>query len=479
MPRVNRPTLLPFACVLGVGFAATFVEAQPLPPSAPTPSPAVLGGRETITTSPTGFSFGSYGRVGVASDLRGRTGRSTNIVAFGPRLQAPPYAELQFNYDARFASARWRAVTTIAMNENLFHFTGRFDGTFAVRNLYLEETGVGSDNLTLWVGSRMYRGDDVYLLNFWPMDSLNMVGAGARYTAGDHVVLQAAVGMNRLDDPYQLQTINVAPREGFGPQTAFLLDRPRVLGSAKATWYSVGRTAREGLKLSVYGEFHSMAAGVRQLNDAGTRIELPSDGGWVLGAQAGLYRGPSFINVFVRYAQGLGAYGDLDVPVTLASARTSSRSLDFRVAVSGNWERGAFALMFGGYFRYFRDADAGVFSRDALVEGAIAARPIVWFGNYVGIAAEVSYQHIVYNAIDPVTGNGALAGSVLRFAALPFVSPGGRGSYTRPHLQIIYAASLRDDGARRLYAPDDPAGFNSVEHFLGVGTEWWFNSSYL
>jgi len=476
---VNRPSLLPFACALGAGLFASTSGAQPLPPSAPVPSPAIVAARETTAASPTGFSFGSYGRVGVASDLRGRTGRSTNIVAFGPRLQAPPYAELQFNYDARFGSARWRAVTTLAMNEDLFHFTGRFGGAFAVRNLYLEETGIGSDDLTLWVGSRMYRGDDVYLLNFWPMDNLNMVGGGARYHAGEHVVLQAAVGMNRLDDPYQLQTISVAPREGFGPQTAFLLDRPRVLASAKATWYSVGRTAREGLKLSVYGEYHAMAAGVRQLNDAGSRVELPSDSGWVMGAQAGLYRGPSFVNVFVRYAQGLGAYGDLDVPVTLASARTSARALDFRLALSANWERGPFALMVGAYFRYFRDADAGVFSRDALVEGAVAARPIVWFGNHVGFAGEVSYQRVTYNAIDPVTGNGALAGSVLRFAAMPFVTPGGRGSYTRPHLQIIYAASLRDDGARRLYAPDDPFGFNSVEHFLGVGTEWWFNSSYL
>jgi hypothetical protein len=89
------------------------------------------------------------------------------------------------------------------------------------------------------------------------------------------------------------------------------------------------------------------------------------------------------------------------------------------VALAGNWERGAFALMVGAYFRYFRDADAGVFSRDAMVEGAVAARPIVWFGHYVGIAAEVSYQQISYNALDPVTGNGALRGSVLRFGRCP------------------------------------------------------------
>lgn len=469
--------------LVGAGVLASVTAvaqpAPPLPPSAPSPSPAVAATREVRVDSPTGFSFGSYGRVGIGSDLRGRTGRVSNVVAFGPRLELPPYAEVQFNYDARFGHSRWRAVTTIAMNESLFHFTGRFDGAFAVRNLYLEETGVGSDRLSLWVGSRMYRGDDVYLLNFWPMDNLNMVGGGARYNAGEHFVLQAAVGMNRLDDPYQLQTISVAPRDGFGPSTAFLLDRPRVLGAAKVTWFTAGRTAREGLKVSLYGEAHAMASGVRQLNDTGTRVELPADDGWVAGAQVGLYRGSNFVNLFARYSRGLGAYGELDVPVTLASARTAARAEDFRVALSGNFETGPFALMVGAYFRYFRDADPGVFSRDALVEGAVSARPMVWFGQRVGVAAEVSYQRIVYNALDPVTGSGALAGSVTRFSVVPFVSPAGRGSYTRPHLQVVYSASLRDDGARRLYAPDDPFSFNSVEHFLGVNTEWWFNSSYL
>jgi hypothetical protein len=62
---------------------------------------ALAGGARSGVGDPALVSFGSYGRVGVASDLRGRTGRPANIVAFGPRLDLP-YAELQFNYDARF-----------------------------------------------------------------------------------------------------------------------------------------------------------------------------------------------------------------------------------------------------------------------------------------------------------------------------------------------------------------------------------------
>lgn len=448
-----------------------------LPPSAPVPSAGVTGPASEAPRA--GFSFGSYGRVTVASDLRGRSGRPANLVAHGPRGDLPSYAELQFNYDASWQGARWRTVVTLALNEQLFHFTGDFNGTIAVRNLYLEETGALAPSLSLWAGSRMYRGDDAYLLNWWPLDNLNMVGGGARWEPGTRWSLALAVGMNRLDDPYQLQTIQVAPRSGFGPMSAFLLDRPRVIESLKATWFLNGRTAPEGVKVSLYGELHQMASGVRQINDMGTRVELPSDSGAVVGAQVGLYRRASFLNLFVRYSQGLGAYGDLRVPATLNTARTAERAQELNVALAGNYESGPFALMLGAYFRWFRDADPGVFSRDALMEGAVVARPIVWFGQRAGLAAEASFQQLSYNALDPVTGAGALRGTAWRFGLMPFVSPAGRGSYTRPHLQLIYLATVRDEGARRLFAPDDPFSFNEVEHFLGLSTEWWFNSSYL
>lgn len=482
--------------------AGSSATTPPLPPSAPSvPSPANDAPRtdahvETATpgvmasppspvqmgatpTRDTGFSFGSYGRVGIASDLRGRTGRVANITAFGPRLDLPPYAEIQFNYDGRFRDVRWRTVVTVGMNENLFHFTGRFDATFAVRNLYLEAQRILHPGLSVWAGSRMYRGDDVYLLNWWPLDNLNMVGGGARFDLGEVATFQLAVGMNRLDDPYQLQTISVPARDAFGPVTALLLDRPRVITAAKATWWISGRTSSSGMKLSLYGEHHAMASGVRQTNERGDRIELPADSGYTVGAQFGVYNRANFVNLFVRYSQGLGAYGDLRVPAVRDSVRTSERAQEFRAALSANWERGMFAVMAGAYVRYFRDADPGVFSRDALVEGAVVARPIAWFGDYVGLALEASWQHTSYNALDPDTGMGGVRGTVLRFGAVPFFTPAGRGSYTRPHIQLIYLATVRDEGARRLYAPGDPFGFNPVEHYLGVGTEWWFNSSYL
>ena len=45
-----------------------------------------------------GFDFGSYGRVGIGSDLRGHSGYGVNVVSHGSRLEEPAYLELNFYY---------------------------------------------------------------------------------------------------------------------------------------------------------------------------------------------------------------------------------------------------------------------------------------------------------------------------------------------------------------------------------------------
>ncbi len=428
-----------------------------------------------------GFSFGSYGRVVVSSDLRGHTGREANIVAWGTRIDDQTYSELEVHRDDDFASgAHTRVVATLAVQGPLFHQSGSFSANIAVRNLYIEARDILTRGLSMWVGSRMYRGDDIYLLNWWPLDNLNTVGGGARYDIGNHFTVAAHVGTNRLDTNYQFQRIRVVPRDGIGAASVVLLDRPRLIASLKGTFWLNGRTASSGLKVSLYGEGHSLPDGVRQNSETGDREVLRADGGFVLGGQVGAYTGrrDTHVNLFFRYAQGLAAYGDLAVPYTLNATQTSQRAQDARLALSGNFEHEWFGVMAGGYVRYFRDADPSLYGRNDLWEGTLVVRPTVWIGQNVGISAEGSYQMQAFNMLDSVTGRARTA-SAWRFGVIPFVSPAGRGNFTRPHLRAIYAATLRDDGALRLYAADDPFARFNVEHYLALSCEWWFNSSYL
>lgn len=460
--------------------------ATPGAVSAPSQGAASNGGPSAIPAwvraLVDGFSFGSYGRVVLATDLRGRWARPQNIVAHGTRLDESTYAELELHRDdVFFQRVRTRMVATLAINGPLFHQTGDFAINMAVRNLYLEERGVGSQNLALWVGSRMYRGDDAYLLNWWPLDNLNTVGAGGRYDAGEHFTVQAHFGMNRLDSSYQFQQIRIVPRSGVGSVGFAILDRPRFIGSVRATWWLNGRRAPAGVKLVAYAEGHGLPDGVRQDTDSGRFQYLPSDGGFVAGAQLGLYTGQrnTYVNLWFRYAHGLASYGDLAAPFsTTARPVTWDTARDVVLALAGNFEVGAFGLMGAAYVRYYRDADPTIYNRSAQWEGTISLRPTVWLGNYVGIAGELNYQAVRYNALDPTTGRAG-GGNLYRFALIPYVTPAGRGNFTRPHLRAIYSIAYRDEGARGLYPPDDPYSSNAVEHYLGFSTEWWFNSSYL
>jgi hypothetical protein len=103
-------------------------------------------------------------------------------------------------------------------------------------------------------------------------------------------------------------------------------------------------------------------------------------------------------------------------------------------------------------------------------------RPYFWFVDYAGVSLNAGYQALALSTLDDRTGK-QVEGSVAKFAVMPFISPYGKGTYTRPHIHLMYQLSLRDDGARRLYPERDVRSKQATEHFLGVGAEWWFDST--
>src|SRR5213075_1882088 len=108
------------------------------------------------------------------------------------------------------SSRRWRVIFVPAYSGDLFYYTGNFTQNFAIRNAYAEVENLGVRGLSLWAGSRMYRGDDVYLFDFWPLDNLNTVGGGAAYRFNhERTDVAVHVGMNRLDNIFQYQQVQV------------------------------------------------------------------------------------------------------------------------------------------------------------------------------------------------------------------------------------------------------------------------------
>ena len=438
-----------------------------------------------------GFDFGSYGRVNIGSDLRGHSGHAVNVVSFGSRLEKPAYLELNFYYGGTVGNEdqRWRVVFVPAYSGDLFHSTGNFSQNFAIRNAYAEVENLGLHGLSLWAGSRMYRGDDVYLFDFWPLDNLNTVGGGARYEWNQkRTSLALHVGMNRLDDLYQFQQVRSPSRRlppggtVLTPQpattTVTTLDRQRLVTSVKATHFLRALTNVPNAKVSLYGEFHYLPKGERQPPMMGLTPEpLNDDYGYVIGGQLGGWlRSFVFTNLFVRHAGGLAAYGDLGKPSGFDENQRVVGARETTVALSGNYEGQTLGMMFGGYVRGWKDGSPA--DNTGYCEAAVALRPTVYFNKYLHTAVELSYQVRRPLTVDQDRAAYILP-QVVRASIMPIVAPLGRGTYSRPFLFALYTLSyLNGDAQYYLFEPQDVRAGKPVVHYLGLGVEWWFNSSY-
>jgi len=481
------------------------------------------------------FAFGSYGRVIAATDGSGRPGRDADIVAHGSRLDYNNYVELELRREDYWApvDASTKIVATLALANSIFHYSGDFDTSIAVRNMYVETQDLGAKGLNMWAGSRMLRGDDIYLLDFWPLDNLNTVGVGLRYgfcgesapaqakgsegTADDGpdaknaaakqgeaatksaataappaappppwcTAISGHVGLGQPNNPFYQQLVErPEPLNQFGQATVAILDRQRWIGSLRGEQI-VRFGGDAGMKFVAYGEVHGVPAAQRETEQANVYEDVPGETGFVIGAQVGAFTGErdGFVNLFVRYAGGLAAYGEFAMPTGLSTDRTATGAHELLVALGGNYEIGPVALTLGAYVRSFRNANKLLDFED-VDEGIILFRPHLFVCKWAGVALEGSYQlqqrGVVTTGLDDPAHSldtTPLTAHVGRIGVIPFISPAGQGAFKRPWIYLTYLATFRDAAARELYPVTDVFRMRSIDHYVGLGAEWWFSSS--
>ncbi|MBW2732760.1 MAG: carbohydrate porin [Deltaproteobacteria bacterium] len=423
-----------------------------------------------------GLMFGSYGRINLSGDLsQGSRGRSVNIVSRGPRLEEGAYGEINLGYRyRRDEGMSFLFLFTLALLDDVFHYDGEVDSKLAIRNFYLQVDNVLGPYLSLWAGSRMYRGDDIYLLDFWPLDDLNTLGAGASLCLGK-TSLDLHGGVTRLDDPYHYQVMEV-PTTKLTTREVEVLDRQHVVLSAKLKHEIHDLTSWLSMKLIAYGEAHFLPDGTRR---ADFDVEgLPADFGWVAGAQVGVWGfGPgNYANLFFRAAGGLGAYDELEVPHGLGPDKKSTDASEVRVGLSAYYGGGMVGALAGGYLRYFRDADGIASDFDDGWEYVMAVRPMLYLTRHFHQLFELSVQGARADGLHPEEQRH-LSPHVYKFSLMPALT-WDKGPYARPQLRLVYTYSYLDGAARKMFAPQDVRYGKSSHHYLGVQVEWWYNSSY-
>lgn len=447
-------------------------QPQPLPEPQPRPDSEAAPAELRVPVA-TGFAFGSYGRISAGSDLRGGTPEQVSVVAHPPRIVEPSYVETDLYY--RFFTEKQvavRTVTTLAFGDNLFHYTGEFDAQPALRNLFLEATT--PSGFTLWAGSRMFRGDDIYIFDWWPLDDLNTVGGGLSWHRLQKLRVDLHAGTNRLLDPFQYQTEEVAAPD-FGSTTVEQLDRQRLVTSLAVTHFLDLSTDLHA-KVKLYGEFQALPSGERLRADD-TIEELPRDTGASLGAQLGAWRDDSsHVNLFARFSRGLTAFDELAAPSGLDDDLSASSATELVVGLGAAYNASFGHVVGGAYTRRFVDADDSQMDRDDGWEWAAAVRPEVKLAGDVLAGVDLSYQVRFPRGLSPTT---LLASdpAVAQIAPMLVYAPMGAHAYDRPQLRLVWRIARLNDGALDQYATDDPRRDHDVVHFLGVQAEWWFNST--
>ena len=422
------------------------------------------------------FVIGSYGRVQVSTDTAGGQGDPTNLVAHGSRLEQDPYLELDLGWVATPEDApTFRVLVTPALAGPLFHYDGTFDATLAIRNLYVQAEDVGREGVGVWAGSRMYRGDDVYLLDFWPLDALNTVGGGAFY-ASDDTWVGAHVGLNRLSDAeWQYQQTTETLPGGVGAEWVTILDRQRMVVSLKGSHvFHLGETI--GLRPKLYGELHTLPAGEREVEDDLTQA-LPAETGWLAGGEVSVFgwAEDSYAHVFYKHAQGIAATGELTVPTDgLAVDRSVNVASEDLVALAANHEGGVWGLAAGAYWRGWQDADGEDVDYDDGNEWIVAVRPSVYPTKWFAIGLEGSHQWVSRDSILARTGEQGTP-EITKLSLLPAIQP-RKGTFARPQVRLQYTLSVLNEDARSWYAERDSRSQRPVQHFVGIGAEWWLNS---
>lgn len=424
------------------------------------------------------FWFGSYGRLQPSTDFDGRRGQQTRIVWPGPRVDEGNYAELEFGYGAvrNADGVEVDAIATLGFADAFFHFNRNFDSALAVRNLYAEARNLFFDDSVFWVGSRMYRGDDVYLLDFWPLDNLNTFGGGFGWRS-DFTRIEWHAGVNQRMDNYQFQVVNVIDERFVGESDVVFLDRQRFITSLKAEHQIGGRDGELGMKAKLYGEFHGLPGGKYRWEQPRWEEELSRDFGWLVGAQFGMWNfmPRSFLNFFIRYAGGLAAYGEDAIPFGINDEKQALGAHNLMLALSTDIETDYVGVLVGAFARYFVDADGIDEDFDDGWDLAWSIRAMTYIGKYFTPGLEISHQMRRPNGLSPVSKTQEAA-NVFKVSVLPALSF-GEGMYARPQLRLNYTISFLDDAAQRLFPVDDQRREQSVVHFVGLAFEWWFNST--
>jgi LamB porin len=362
---------------------------------------ALFAFAQSAAADPVPFEFHAYARSNfqVANGLKqGSDDLNTGWGAHN-RLQEGQYFELNFQAmpieHGSFVSTLSSGSTSYPYDNSIGSLNPTGGSWLNVRNLYLQYDHVGDADGQLWFGARMFRGEDIYLFDTWPLDDHDMIGGGYARKYGESR-LEFDLGVNK-DSAYGVPGNSVA---SGGTSPTFSADTQRYLLINKFET-KVG----EARKLKTNLEFQYLPKGrgtvTTSTSNNGATFNIPSDYGVEAGAQVDLWAGSvgvlnygygnvvgnwgsSALNIVAKKVSGLVSTSGVALNEVNANAAKGAQA--FTGALYGRSEFEDWGMMYALVPKYA--LSAGGRSGTAVSTGV---RPMAYLGDHLHLGGEVDW----------------------------------------------------------------------------------------
>ena len=440
----------------------------------------IAPGRAAADLTSDNVDFMMYGRMGIGWTPSGQVvaGKYMNLgdhKAIGGRLEEGDYLEPGIRYHIKKAATPTDTSIDLVMDYEIFSLNGAIvsdlgngdisDIKIMPLQAYVQAKNVLTEGLTLWMGSNLYRKNDIHICDYFYFNSLPGQGVGALYKGLDVAVLTqtGASSFFATDE-------NPGLPAGAPPA---IVQRERTMFIAQyAVPFGAGTTYAQGL-----GELHVVPRSGDANREAPAGVN-PTDYGAVAGVKVHLDLGNGdFNDAAVRYGN------------RIANGAESGGSTynTFGAAGSDGTYRGGYGLEVVEHFMWNLENLVSVngygtlnYSRGSTsapdptvsntrLDYSFGARATSYISDQVHLITEATFQ--------ARKDEGLATGTAVKLSVAPEVVPSGKRSpWERPEMRLIYTAVIYNQAAvDQLMSPYlKTMGPNKVGHFLGARTEWWF-----
>jgi len=442
-------------------------------------------------------SLGSYGRIGVdwSFENKGSIGRRLNLNnmgSIGGRLEEQDYLEIApafhfspQNSDSTLISAQIRfSAYTHSLSSIGNSTTTSLGGLgFAIPELFVQARNILGKPLTIWVGARLYRGEDVHIADHFYFNDHSGQGFGIEYkNTRFATTFVASTDTTATLPPYFYLNIK------SGTPSAAL--RQRVVFN-----FEHDLKLNDNNRITFLGEFHHMedadADFDTEIENDSTDVILnfPSDNGYVVGIRHQLdlkkINPGSFNHFSLRYGTGIANGGDGGISKTsLTYGAPDTLSLSFKGAYSIALVN-HFLLNFSekyalnGYVIMTKSKGAANSNHKAItyfgkevynrkLDFTVGFRNEFFINDYFHLLAELHYSQ-------RKDGENPIA-SMTKFSIAPIYVPTGyRNVWARPHFRFVASVARYNDFAKEtMYSPYlEFTGPKQWGYYFGVKAEWW------